>query len=111
MIDGNTTITIQTRTTKKNAIGEQIETWENVQSLYGWLDLVSGDSKHTIYNAKITEASNVFICDYTPLVKSIKAENSRVIDEDGLIYEVTYIDNPMKLNQQWEIYLKFVGGQ
>ena len=41
---------------------------------------------------------------------SIKAENSRLIDEDGLIYDVLLIDDPMKFHKQLEIYLKYTGG-
>jgi len=111
MIGGNTTITIQTKTTTKNAIGESIKSWADVQSLKGFLDLTSGNSNYSTYNAKIQESSHVFICDYIPLNNIIKAENSRLIDEEGLIYDVMLIDNPVKLNKQLEIYLKYVGGQ
>ena len=37
--------------------------------------------------------------------------NSRVVDEDGLIYDVMLIDDPMKMHKQLEIYLKYAGGQ
>ena len=112
MIDGNTTIQIQVKTgTTKNAIGERVQEWETVQSINGWLDLSSGDSKYTTYNAKIQESTHVFVADYVPLDSRIKAENSRVVDEDGLVYDVMLLDDPMKLHEQWEIYLKFTGGQ
>ena len=54
---------------------------------------------------------HVFVSDYVALDASIKAENSRVVDEDGLIYDVMLIDDPMKMHKQLEIYLKYAGGQ
>lgn len=111
MIGGNTTIQIQTKTPTRNEIGGTTNTWTTVQSLVGWLDLSGGDSKIKTFNAKIQESTHVFIADYVPIDGSIKAENSRVVDEDGLIYNVMLIDDPMKLHKQIEIYLKFTGGQ
>ena len=111
MIDGNTTIQIQISTTTKNKIGESVQAWETVQSIHGWLDLQTGSSNYNTFNAKIQESSHVFVGDYVHLDSRIKAENSRVIDEDGLVYDVMLIDDPMNLHEQLEIYLKFTGGQ
>lgn len=110
MIGGNVTATIQVSTTIKNDIGESVKTWIDTQSLTGWLDLSSGDSKYTTYNAKIQESTHVFVSDYATLNSSIKAENSRLI-VNGKSYDIMLIDNPMELNYQWEIYLKYTGGQ
>lgn len=111
MIGGNTSIQIQISTTQKNAIGEGVKAWETVQSLIGFLDLQAGNSGYQNFNAKIQESTHVFICDYADLDERITAENSRVVDEDGLVYDVMLIDDPMKLHKQLEIYLKFTGGQ
>lgn len=111
MIGGNTTATIQVDLgTGYNAIGEQESAWTDVQNITGWLDLSSGDSKHTTYNAKIQESTHVFVADYVRLDASISAENSRMVI-DGQRYEVLLIDDPMWLHKQLEIYLKFTGGQ
>lgn len=110
MIGGNTIAQIQTLTTTKNQIGEPVETWETKQSIAGWLDLSSGDSKYTTYNAKIQESTHVFISDYQVLDAAIEAENSRVI-VNNKIYDVMLIDDPMEMHKQLEIYLKFTGGQ
>lgn len=110
MIGGNITLTLQKQsTTDKNVIGEDIITHSGTLNLWGFLDLSSGDSKHTVYSAKIQESTHVFICDYVDL-GGITAENSKAICK-GKEYEVLLIDNPMELNMQLEIYLKFVGGQ
>ncbi len=112
MIGGNTTIQIQLKKgTEKNSVGSRVPVWESVQELTGWLDYSAGDSKYTTFNAKVQESTHIFLCDYEPLVEGVKAENSRVVDEDGLVYDVMVFDDPMKLHKQWEIYLKYTGGQ
>ncbi|MCF0106690.1 MAG: head-tail adaptor protein [Bacteroidaceae bacterium] len=110
MIGGNTSVQIQISTTTKNEIGESIKAWETVQELFGWLDLSGGDSKYQTYDAKIQESTHVFVADYSALDSRIKAENSRLLCE-GKVYDITLIDDPMYLHQQWEIFLKFTGGQ
>lgn len=109
-IGGNIRAEIQIKSTHKNKIGEAVKEWQTVQTLTGWLDLASGDSKYVSFNAKMQETTHVFIADYVPLDSAITAENSRVIIS-GKSYDVMYFDNPMELNSQWEIYLKYVGGQ
>ena len=116
-IGGNVTATVQVCTgTAKNEIGELVKTWADAQSIRGWLDLQSGDSRYTNYNAKIQESTHVFIADYVPLDPRIKAENSRLLlgsGETALKYDILLIDNPMELKagSQLEIYLRFTGGQ
>lgn len=94
----------------KNEIGEQVIRWETIQQVTGWLDLQNGDSKYTVYDAKIQESTHIFIADYVPLAQGITAESSRAII-DGKVYDIMLIDNPMEMNLQLEIYLKQTGGQ
>lgn len=136
MIGGNITATIQLLTSStENAIGESIPTWENVVELKGFLDLSSGDSKYTTYNAKIQESTHIFMCDYANIVAlgtewlwdemdflnsfineqsaetiQLISENSRVVI-NGKTYDVMLIDDPMGLHKHLEIYLKYTGGQ
>ena len=109
-IGGNTDVTIQISTTSRNAIGEQVKSWQNVQTLHGWMDMISGDSRYSTYNAKIQESSDVFVGDYVPLDARIEAENARLV-HDGKVYDIMLIDDPMEMHLQWEIYLKYTGGQ
>lgn len=109
-IGGNTKAIIQIRTVTKNAIGEQVATWEDVQTITGWLDLSGGDSRYTTFNAKIQESTHFFISDYVKLDDRITAENSMAVIS-GKRYDILLIDNPMEMNQQLEIYLKYTGGQ
>ena len=109
-IGGNTQAVIQIRTVSKNAIGEQAVTWTDAQTLKGWLDLASGNSGYQTYNAKIQESTHYFIGDYVQLDERITAENARMVI-NGKAYDIMLIDNPMEMNQQLEIYLKYTGGQ
>lgn len=109
-IGGNITATIQTKTTKKNTIGESVQTWADAFSHDGWLDLQSGDSKYTNFNAKIEESTHVFICDYHSGIYALADQDTRMIIK-GKMYDVLLIDNPMEMNEQLEIYLRKIGGQ
>ncbi len=111
-IGGNIKAVIQTSTVTRNAIGEQVKTWEDVQTIRGWLDLSSGDSRYTTYYAKIQESTHVFIADYVYLSSKITAENARMV-VNGKVYDIMLIDNPMEMGggSQLEIYLKYTGGQ
>ena len=109
-IGGNITAIIQTSTTQKKAIGETIQSWKDVQSIKGWLDLASGDSRYNSYLSKVQESTHIFLADFVPLAKGVQAENSRMTI-NGKVYDIMLIDNPMELNEQLEIYLKYTGGQ
>lgn len=109
MIGGNIKGTIQTYTTSKNAIGEMEKTWQDVQTIRGWLDLAGGSSNYTTYAAKVQESSHIFIADYVPIAEGVQAENSRMTI-NGKTYDIMLIDNPMEMNEQLEIYLKYTGG-
>lgn len=110
-IGGNVQMTIQVNTgTKKNAIGEMVPVWSDAQILTGWLDLMSGSSGYSAYNAKIQDSTHMFLCDYVALNTGIEAENARAVIGTKT-YDILLIDNPMELNEQLEIYLKYTGGQ
>lgn len=112
-IGGNTTAIIQVSTgAEKNEIGEQVKAWEDVQTVKGWLDLQSGDSRYTNFSAKIQESTHLFVADFVTLDKNITAENSRMVI-NGSRYDILLIDNPMGMGggSQLEFYLRFTGGQ
>lgn len=111
-IGGNIKAMIQVCTSAKNDIGEHVQTWTDAQSIKGWLDLSSGESRYTTYHAKIQESTHIFIADYVPLDSRITAESSRMVI-NGKRYDILLIDNPMEMGtgSQLEIYLQFTGGQ
>lgn len=110
-IGGNITALIQVFTSTKNEIGENVQTWDDAQTIKGWLDLQSGDSKYTTFNAKMQESTHVFIADFVKLDSRISAESSRMVI-NGKRYDIMLIDNPMEMGSgsQLEFYLKFTGG-
>lgn len=111
-IGGNTKAVIQVSASAKNEIGETVQSWRDVQTLKGWLDLASGEARYSTFNAKIQESTHIFICDFVPLKSGIAAEASRMII-NGKRYDVLLIDNPMEMGggSQLEIYLRYTGGQ
>lgn len=137
IIGGNTSLEIQIidKDVEYDENGKQKQKYKSIAVLLGYLDLVSGDSKYD-YRAKIEGSTHVFICDYTVLGK-IDIEKARAVISDittckemktaicadvknltcedfatkNEIYDIKYIDDPMGLHEQLEIYLKFVGGQ
>lgn len=112
MIGGNITVSLQIKTAgAKNGVGEMTPNWEKVQDIIGWLDLLDEDTGYTAYMAKVQESTHIFISDYVELDSRIKSENSRLVDENGLIYDIMLIDDPMNMHEHLEIYLKYTGGQ
>ena len=111
-IGGNTKAIIQVFTNAKNEISESVKTWTDVQTIKGWLDLQSGDSRYTTFNAKIQESTHIFIADYVALDSRITAESARMVI-NGKRYDILLIDNPMEMQKgsQLEFYLRFTGGQ
>ena len=119
MIGGNIEALLQINVPVENEIGSMVDTWHDVATLKGFLDLSSGDSKHTTFDAKIQESTHIFICDYKPISEGLEIEgkyimvspeNARMV-ANSQRYDVMLIDNPMNLNKHLEIYLKYTGGQ
>ena len=119
MIGGNIEAVLQINVPVENEIGSVVDTWHDVWSNKGFIDLSSGDSKHTTFDAKIQESTHIFICDYKPIPEVLEIEGNllRVSPENARMvansqrFDVMLMDNPMNLNKQWEIYLKYTGGQ
>lgn len=119
-IGGNTKATFQVKKFTKdengryirNSIGEIVIGWQDAQTIKGWLDMASGDSRTTTYYAKIQESTHIFIADFVVLDERITAENARLVIQ-GKTYDIMLIDNPMGMGSgsQLEIYLKYTGGQ
>lgn len=118
-IGGNIQALLQVKRTTKNEIGACEAAWIDCISISGWLDLSSGDSKHTTFFAKVQESTHIFLCDYQNLKNQpmgeeeftdITSDNARMV-VNGDVYEILLIDDPMNMNDHLEIYLRFIGGQ
>ena len=108
-IGGSTIAQIQVKSgTVTTAIGEKVTAWKTLNTISGWRDLSAGESRYSTYDTKIQESTHVFISDWVML--DAEAENCRMIINNKL-YDVLLIDNPMEMNRQLEIYLRYVGGQ
>ena len=107
MIGGNVTAVLQTKTTTKNAFGEKIEEWIDVQLLNGFLDFAGGDGSYkSNFKGAVEETTHVFICDYDKITSEATPTQYRMVI-DNKVYDVLMIDNPMQLNQHLEIMLKY----
>ncbi len=114
-------VQVKTKNGYMNKIKEHVTDWQDCMKLWGWLDLSTGDSGRTVFSTKIQESTHIFLCDYQPLTGkvtvnnretevNVTSENARMVI-NGLVYEILLIDNPMNMNEHYEIYLKFIGGQ
>lgn len=114
-IGGNTEAFIQMNEVIQNGYGNDTNNWMDVfdKPKKGFLDLVSEGTDSRSLMHRIENADYVFICDYfEPSVNGTRltTENSRIII-DGEVYEVKLYDDPMRLHEHMEIYLKYLGGQ
>ena len=116
----------------RNAIGEREHKWVDCTSILGWLDLSTGDSKHTTFYAKVQESTHIFTnlknlsTDWvwnpfsflTGVISKtdeqetvdVTSDNARMV-VNGSVYEILLIDDPMNMHDHLEIYLRFIGGQ
>jgi len=107
MIGGNVTCKLMLAEFAQNEIGENERTLTEYKQLNGWLDLATDTTNRTNFNAKVSESTHVFVCDYVEISKGIR--DLVFIDGSDFQYDITMIDNPMGLNRQIEIMLKRVG--
>ena len=107
MIGGNVIAVLQKKTSSKNAFGEKVETWNDLQLLKGFLDFTGGDGSYkSNFKGAVEETTHIFICDYDEIASKAKPTQSRLV-VNGSVYDVLMIDNPMNLNQHLEIMLKY----
>ncbi len=101
----------------KNEIGEQIPKYIDYKTFRGFLDMANTNTSHSTYSAKIEESTHYFICDYEELPDFVDADGitrKATINElkaycNNKEFDVLWLDNPMELNYQYEIYLEYKG--
>lgn len=109
MIGGNTLAVLQTKTTTKNAFGEKVEAWTDLQLLKGFLDFIGGDGSYkSNFKGAVEETTHLFICDYDNVASQATPSQCRLIIS-GKVYDVLMIDDPMNLHKHLEIMLKYNG--
>lgn len=111
-IGGNTKVTVQIKKIMQDEYQADRTEWKDVFSLKGVLDLLDGGVNLKMMS-RTEEADYLFLCDYfVPEYNGEKltAANCRFLI-DGEVYEVKLFDDPMRLHEHLEIYLKYLGGQ
>lgn len=114
-IGGNVEATVQISQVIQNRYGNDVDNWSNVfdKPLTGVLDMVSEGTNNKNLLHRVEDVDYVFICDFFDLLVDgvkLSTENSRMVI-DGEVYEVKLYDDPMRLHEHMEIYLKYLGGQ
>ena len=89
--------------TDRNSLGELVYSFEKVAEIDGFLDLISGD-RSNLQNAEIEQSSHLFVT--FDFEKELTINDQLVYN--GKFYEITFVDNPMELNDHLEVYLKAV---
>lgn len=105
-IGGNIDCVLKYESITETPTGEQVKTWVELQTIKGFLDLMSSGKDYATYNKAMSESTHVFVCDYVSISKKATELKATIDGED---YDVTYIDDPMRLHYHLEIFLKKVG--
>lgn len=109
MIGGNKIIKLYKKNGETiNSIGEPVTEKELIINFKGFLDYMSGEVESANFKAPINESTHIFISDFVEIDEEAEELTAEI---DNKTYEVKYIDNPMELNEQLEIYLKLLGRQ
>ncbi len=111
-IGGNTKAAVQIKVVEKDEYQADRVRWKEVFPISGALDLLDGGVNLKM-KSRIEDADYIFICGYfAPAYngEELTAANSRILI-DGEVYEVKLFDDPMRLHEHLEIYLKYLGGQ
>lgn len=104
-IGGNIDCVLKYESITETPTGEQVKAWVELQTIKGFLDLMSNGKDYATYNKAMSESTHVFVCDYVSIPKKATELKATIDGED---YDVQYIDNPMRLNYHLEIFLKKV---
>lgn len=111
-IGGNIEIVLKYETITKKPTGEQVKAWVELQTIKGFLDLMSNGKDYATYNKAMSESTHVFVCDYVSIVIPTTGKKAKATELkatiDGEDYDVQYIDDPMRLHYHLEIFLKKV---
>ena len=109
-IGGNIDCLLRYESVKRSAIGEAVTTWVELQTIRGFLDLMTNGKTYEAYNKAVVDSTHVFICDYVSIQTKDKNGKERQLQAviNGKTYDVQYIDNPQELNYHLEIFLKKV---
>ncbi|MFB5068290.1 MAG: phage head-tail adapter protein [Aerococcus sanguinicola] len=92
-----------------NALGEPIYSYQAKGEILAWLDLLSGSDLQDLQKGLMVESTHILITDDMPTI-AIESTDRIKDGRAGKLYEVTYVDNILELDDHLEIYCKDVVG-
>lgn len=94
---------VQVNTPVDNNIGGFVSSWNDLRTIYGWIDYLSGTDQNTLQNALTQESTHILVTDriYAGITGKM-----RIVDAYGRDYQITFVDNPGNEDHHLEIYLK-----
>ncbi|MEG0991347.1 MAG: hypothetical protein RSN88_10840 [Gordonibacter sp.] len=108
-VGGNATAIVTRAVKSKNKDGIAVAGKpEKLMELTGWLDYQAGQSGHLAYQAKLQDATHLWLCDYDEAYAALP-EGGLSLVIDGKPYEVLLIEDPMGMHEHLETYLRYVG--
>lgn len=109
MVGGNATAVVIRASKSKNASGLAVpDEPEPLMELDGWLDYQAGQPSRLSYQAKLQDATHLWICDYREDFAALP-EAGLSLEIGGARYEILTIDDPMGMHEHLETHLRRVG--
>lgn len=97
---------VQRKTQTDDGIGGLIENWADLDSVDGYIDLVTGTDLNTMQNAYTEQSTHVAVIpEYVPWI----TDDMRIVDENKRWYSITYVDDPVGVHHHLELYLNYGG--
>lgn len=85
-------------------LNQPVVDYQPVYRLDGYLDLITGSDEQAYQNSLLESSSHLFISE--DMSFSIESTDRLKDLKTGLIYEITFVDDPMGLGDHYEIYCK-----
>lgn len=97
---------IQQKVNVETDIGDYMETWDDLGSVSGILDLLTGTDINTIQKAIVQQSTHIAVLMPKPSFEI--TDKMRLIYLDKY-YAITYADNPAEQDHHMELYLTYGG--
>lgn len=101
--------TVQKKAEIETAKGDFKEVWEDETEIKGILNINSGKDKD-VANSLGTETSHVLYTRFLAMINNKNCKEFRIIDREGLIYNITYVSNPMDQDKYLKLFLSRISG-
>ena len=96
---------IQSAIQQEDGIGGVLESWKDVKTVKGYVDLITGtDNNFNVQKAITEDSTHVVIL---PEYESGIDPNMRIVDAQKRAYLITHVDDVMNIHHHLEIYCRF----